>query len=68
LSEISDQNFFKLKDEFSSHSSVAVPDLDPNTPETEETFRLTTSYIISLFSGTAAINDPTEVVEPVAGE
>jgi hypothetical protein len=52
-----DQVAVRLEDEFSSHSSIAVPDLDAETPETAGTFATLATHVISFFSGAAVLDD-----------
>jgi hypothetical protein len=68
LSTASVQNYFRLVDDLSNHSSVAAPDVDVDTPEGPETFSFTTQYIISLFSGAPTLAGGESIVEPVATE
>ncbi|WP_370315736.1 hypothetical protein [Thalassolituus sp.] len=64
-----DQVYLKLADEYSSHTSMAVPDTDANTPETTATFGLLAQHIISFFSGAGVLTDGgsgLDIVEPVS--
>jgi hypothetical protein len=53
----SGQVYFKLADDYSSHTSMAVPDTDEATPETEGTFTVLATHIISLFGGSPVLDD-----------
>jgi hypothetical protein len=61
----------RLEDEFSSHSSIAVPDLDAETPETAGTFETLAAHVIGFFSGSAVLDDSLyggNIVAPVSEE
>jgi hypothetical protein len=61
----------RLEDEFSSHSSIAVPDLDAETPETAGTFATLAAHVIGFFSGSAVLDDSLyggNIVAPVSEE
>lgn len=63
------QVLVKLEDEFSNHTSMAVPDTDDATPETPATFGLLASHIISLFQNPAAptlTDGGANIIAPVA--
>ena len=64
-----DQVSVKLADDYSSHSSFAVPDTDAETPETAATFAMLVQHALSRFAGTPVLDDGgAGIVESVPAE